>query len=108
MREPAQTILVSLDLVDAERLSVFRVALDNILRLRSVELTYAQIVDGLPLRDVYLESHSPLPSILAEHSSLRDGALRRVREARRALDIKKRNVCVFIANAGLPRYDEHR
>lgn len=69
-------------------MSIFRQAIHNILHLPNTELTYAQIVDGLPLQQVFSESHWPVPSVVAAHESLCDGALDRVRIAREQFDVR--------------------
>ncbi|KIH93158.1 hypothetical protein SPBR_02878 [Sporothrix brasiliensis 5110] len=96
--------LLSLKHLDAERLSVVTLALENILSLPDVELTYAQIVDGLPLRKVYVESRGFVPTIVSEHESLCDGALDRVRDARSKLDMNT----LFFPQTALERYAHAR
>ncbi|CAK7221252.1 hypothetical protein SCUCBS95973_004430 [Sporothrix curviconia] len=87
MDQAQQNTLVSLGGIDVRHLRMFKLALDNILTLQTAETTYAQIVDGLPLRDIYAESHWPVPDIVPEHKSLCDSALQRARDARAKLDI---------------------
>ncbi|OAA62762.1 hypothetical protein SPI_04302 [Niveomyces insectorum RCEF 264] len=78
---------ISLEHTETEHLDIFRQAFYSVMRLPDVESTYAQIVDGLPLRDVYRESHWPVPAVVAAHECLCPGALERVRAVREQVDV---------------------
>lgn len=81
--------LVGLDLLDDEHVQTFKQALMNILMTDVAELTYAQILDGLPteqsLHDsfVFMEGH---PVYQLEHKEICEGYLEKAREFRSQFD----------------------
>ncbi|KAF4958324.1 hypothetical protein FGADI_2490 [Fusarium gaditjirri] len=78
----------SLKDLDIEHYTTFERALRRILRTDLAERTYAEIFDGLPLRDSYLSFQFPQDGHPAlEHEELSKGARERVCEFRSNLDI---------------------
>ena len=69
---------------------MFTRAVSNVLSSPIAEVTYAQIIDGLPLSDAALDTYEgtvcPGHPLLAERIELSAGALERTRELRSTLD----------------------
>lgn len=78
----------SLKNLDVEHLSSFERALRRILKTDIAEQTYAEVLDGLPLKTSYLSFQYPQDGHPAlEHEELSEGARERVCEFRLSLDI---------------------
>lgn len=74
--------------LDAEHFESLRQCLVNLLSTQVAELTYAQIVDGLPLASVYADDHwfhDGLP--VMEHEELCPGVLEKTQRLRSEFDI---------------------
>ncbi|KAI1422801.1 hypothetical protein F5Y12DRAFT_799294 [Xylaria sp. FL1777] len=82
---------LSIDCLDTKHRQVFSRALQNVLSSDAAELTYGQIVDGLPLSDIETDSkHGSVDAdhpIHTKHTELCPGVLERFREIWRAYDI---------------------
>lgn len=79
---------MSLEDLDVEHLAPFRQAIANILFSPHVELTYAQIIDGMPLSSVYTGDHwyhEGYPVL--EHKTLCPGIIEKTRAFRSGFDI---------------------
>lgn len=61
---------ISLEHLGAEHLHPFRRALSNILSTPVAESTYAQIIDGMPLSDVYKHNHWYLKNFPVENHNV--------------------------------------
>lgn len=69
---------ISLEYLDAEHLQPFRQALSNTLSTPVAESTYAQIIDGMPLSDVYEDNHWYLKDFPVEiHNVLCPGSFQK-------------------------------
>lgn len=80
------------DILDEQHRSAVILAVTNILSTSQAEITLAQLVDGLPLRDVAKEGRGHTIGIghpLQEHMELCDGALDRTRACLGALEVSK-------------------
>ncbi|POR38611.1 Uncharacterized protein TPAR_01182 [Tolypocladium paradoxum] len=80
---------ISAENLDCDHLSAFTLALSNVLSTEVAELTYAQIIDGLPTRESYAEFRSFYPAEdehpAYKHHHLCDGALDIARQFRSTL-----------------------
>lgn len=79
---------MALEILDAEHLGPLRQSIANLLSTPTAELTYAQIVDGMPLATVFAEDHwfrEGLP--VMDHEELCPGVLEKTRGLRSALDV---------------------
>lgn len=79
--------------LDAEHFEPLRQCLVNLLSTQVAELTYAQIVDGMPLASVYAEDHwfrDGLP--VMEHEELCPGVLEKTQRFRSEFDILSLNL----------------
>lgn len=82
--------LASLGLLDAEHMKVFRRALNNVLLTEVAENAYAEIIDGLPTRDSWLDFNPWRPGHPVEelkHDKLCAGSLEKARQLRSDFDI---------------------
>lgn len=82
--------LASLGMLDAEHMAAFRRALDNILLTEAAENAYAEIIDGLPTRDSWLDFNPWRPGHPFEelkHDKLCPGSLEKARQLRSDFDI---------------------
>lgn len=91
LSQPAQVSKASIRLaLGEEHRDVLRRAVLNILSTNIAEITFAQIIDGLPLADVALDSSSSvLPDehpIYDAHPELCSGVLQKTREFRDQFD----------------------
>lgn len=68
--EASTQIAVKSALGDGQHLDIFIRAVTNILNTELAELTYAQIIDGLPLEEVVLDSGGPETTLTAARSPL--------------------------------------
>jgi hypothetical protein len=79
---------MSLRHLDAEHLEPLKQAMHNLLSTPIAEETYAQIVDGMPIANVYAEDHwfyEGLP--VMQHKELCLGVLEKTRSFRSQFDI---------------------
>lgn len=79
---------MSLEILDAEHLGPLRQGLANVLSTPTADLTYAQIVDGMPLASIYAEDHwfrEGLP--VMDHEELCPGVLEKTRALRSEFDV---------------------
>lgn len=79
--------------LDAEHFESLRQCLVNLLSTQVAELTYAQIIDGMPRASVYAEDHwfrDGLP--VMEHEELCPGVLEKTRRFRSEFDILSLNL----------------
>lgn len=78
---------IPLEHLDAEHLRPFRQALSNILSTPVAESTYAQIIDGMPLSDVYKHNHWYSKNFPVEtHNDLCPGSLEKAKAFRSNID----------------------
>lgn len=78
---------ISLEHLDAEHLQPFRQALWNVLSTPVAESTHAQIIDGMPLSDVYEYDHWYLKDFPVEtHHVLCAGSLEKAIAFRSSFD----------------------
>lgn len=78
---------MSLQDLDPEHAIPLRLALSNLLSTPVAEFTYAQIVDGMPVSDVYAEDHffrEEWP--VMQHEELCPGSLEKTRAFRSEFD----------------------
>lgn len=81
------TARMSLQDLDSEHGTPLRLALNNLLSTPVAEFTYAQIVDGMPVSDVYAEDHWFLEDWpVMQHEELCPGALEKTRAFRSEFD----------------------
>lgn len=93
----------SLGLLDAEHMAVFRSALDKILLADIAEITFSEIIDGLPTRaswlefDFWQEGH---PVDVLGHTELCPGTREKARKLRADFDVYilsfPSTVCLFL------------
>lgn len=82
--------LASLGLLDAEHVTAFRRALDNVLLTEVAENTYAEIIDGLPTRESWRDFNPWRPGHPVDdlkHDKLCAGSREKAREFRSDFDI---------------------
>lgn len=88
---PTEDQLSSLGLLDEERMTAFRNALEKVLLTEVSESTYAEMLDGLPTLDSWNEFHYWVPGINPvvelEHNELCGGSRERARKLRAEFDI---------------------
>ncbi|KAJ3546444.1 hypothetical protein NM208_g1995 [Fusarium decemcellulare] len=76
--------------IETKHRDVFRRAVSNVLSSPIAEITYAQIIDGLPLSDVTLDTHegTPCPGhpLLDERIEVSPGILEKARQLRSSFD----------------------
>lgn len=80
------------DILDVQHRSAAILAITNVLSASRAEITMAQLIDGLPLRNIAKEGRGHTISIghpLQEHLELCEGALDRTRAWLRALEVSK-------------------
>ncbi|KAI1331896.1 hypothetical protein F5Y16DRAFT_359527 [Xylariaceae sp. FL0255] len=79
-----------LENLDSVHLEAFNLALSNLLHTEVAEYTLAQIVDGLPTRLSFSQSHrwSPLDHPALSHENICSGALEKTLQARADLNIQ--------------------
>lgn len=80
----------SLGLLDAEHMDAFRRALNNVLLTEAAENAYAEIIDGLPTRESWLDFNPWRPGHPVEelkHDKLCPGSIEKARELRSDFDI---------------------
>lgn len=82
--------LASLGLLDAQHMDAFRCALNNTLLTEVAEHAYAEIIDGLPTRESWLDFNPWRPGHPVEelkHDKLCAGSLEKAREIRLDFDV---------------------
>jgi hypothetical protein len=80
------------DILDVQHRDAAIRAITNILSTSPAEITMAQLIDGLPLRDIAREGHTPpihRVHPLQEHSELCEGVLDRTRAWLGSLEVPK-------------------
>lgn len=96
---------ISPEHLDAEHLQPLRQALSNILSTPVAESTYAQILDGMPLSDVYEYNHWYLKNFPVEtHHVLCAGSLEKAIAFRSSFDF---TLLQFEAKASPRRPPDH-
>lgn len=96
--------LASLGLLDGEHMDAFHRALNNVLLTEVAENTYAEIIDGLPIRESWLDFNPWRPGHPVEdlkHDKLCPGSIEKATELRSDFDIYALSfpswVCVYLA-----------
>ncbi|KAI1735729.1 hypothetical protein F4680DRAFT_434330 [Xylaria scruposa] len=75
--------------LNMQHLEILNLALSNLLRTEVAEFTLAQIIDGLPTRSSFSQSHfgTPKDHPVAAHEGLCPGSLEKILEFRSAFDV---------------------
>lgn len=72
---------MSLKSLDVEHLASFKQAMANLLSKPNAELTYAQIVDGLPISQTYMKDHWFYEAFpVLDHEELCPGSMDKTRD----------------------------
>jgi hypothetical protein len=79
---------MSLTSLDAEHQASFKQAMANLLSTPIAEFTYAQIVDGMPISNIYQEDHGLWEgSLILDHKDLCPGTMDKARAFRSQFDL---------------------
>lgn len=79
---------MSLTSLDAEHQASFKHAMANLLSTPIAEFTYAQIVDGMPISNIYKEDHGFCEGFpVLNHEDLCPGIMNKTRAFRSQFDI---------------------
>jgi hypothetical protein len=88
LEEPSN---MNVSVLDPEHAESFKQALDRLLSTDVAEVTYSEIVDGLPTIDSFFDfhfepEHEGHPVLALDHASLCPGVVERTREFREQFD----------------------
>lgn len=94
---------LSVEDLSQEHRDVLLRVIRNVLSTSSVEVTYAQIIDGAPLSEVYSDIYGPAfplkHPVKTEHLQLCPGVLERTRQIRDSFDLKELKFEIKVGDA---------